>query len=157
MLFGVSSIFRRDFVADLKLGGGSQRIASEMKFAPENGVWRRRVSELRAFLVQVPFHLFASRLSMIDGHISVHLEAFELRKTIEVLESKTKRKSKAKRAERKGNREETKETIFDGAIPRRAVSKDNFDVVWHFPNAIGPLGTVSVDRYLVILTLTFHT
>ena len=75
----------------------------------------------------------------------MRLEAFELRKAVQALECKTKRKSQAKRAEHKGNsKEETRETIFNGAIPHRAVSKDNFDVVWHFPNTTGPLGTVSV-------------
>lgn len=75
----------------------------------------------------------------------MHLEAFELHKAIQALESKTKHKSKVKHAEHKGNsKEEMMEIIFNGAIPHHAVSKDNFDVIWHFPNAIGPLGTVSV-------------
>lgn len=68
----------------------------------------------------------------------VRLETFELRKAVEVP------KSKAKCAKHSVN-EETKSTTFDGTIPRRIVSKDNFDVVWHFPNAIGPRGTVRVS------------
>ena len=78
----------------------------------------------------------------------MRLEAFELGRAVEALEPNVNRGSKAKRAKGKGNiEEETRETIFDGTIPRRAVSKDNFDVVWHFPNAIGPLGTVSVGCF----------
>ena len=68
----------------------------------------------------------------------VRLETFELRKAVEVPKSKAKR-------EKDGLNEETKSTTFDGDIPRRLVSKDNFYVVWHFPNAIGPCGTVSVS------------
>lgn len=65
----------------------------------------------------------------------MRLETFELRKAVE--------SPKGKRAQGSTN-EETKQTLFDGTIPRRLVSKDNFDVVWHFPNAIGPRGTVGI-------------
>ena len=67
---------------------------------------------------------------------AVSLETFELRKAVERPELKTKR-------QKVNLNQETKSVTFDGTIPRRVVSKDNFDVVWHFPNAIGPCGTVS--------------
>ena len=94
-------------------------------------------------------HLFGGSLQLNTGDL-VRLEAFELQKAVEALQSKAIQGRGTGTAN-----EETTERIFDGTIPRRAVSRDNFDVVWHFPNAIGALGTVSVWSSSRLAPLTF--